>query len=184
MKVSAEQKAKNRKAILATAARLLRTKGPDGIGVAEVMDGAGLTHGGFYGYFPSKEHLAAEAVGEAMAQTAAYAERAIGTEGFDPFVIEYLSVGHLGEIEAGCPIAATVSEMSRQPEPVRAAFAAGMRTYLQTASSGQDRKTAIARLTAMIGAMALARAVASEDQALAEEILDAVRSEAANARQG
>lgn len=178
MKVSAEQKAKNREAILATAARLLRTKGPEGIGVAEVMDGAGLTHGGFYGYFASREHLAAEAVAEAMAQTAAYADGAIGAAGFGPFVSGYLSTGHLDEVEAGCPIAATVSEIPRQPPTVRAAFAAGMKTYLESASTGQDRQTAMARLAGMIGALAIARAVAAEDRALAEEILEAVRLEA------
>lgn len=178
MKVSAEQKAKNRNAILATAARLLRTKGPDGIGVAEVMDGAGLTHGGFYGYFPSREHLAAEAVGEAMAQTAAYAERAIRSEGFIPFLCAYLSERHLDEVEAGCPIAATVSEIARQPQPVRAAFADGMKNYLEVIAAGQDRNIAIARVAAKIGALALARALVTEDQALAEEILEAVRKEA------
>ena len=175
MKVSAEQKAQNRKTILATAGRLLRTKGPDGIGVAEVMDGAGLTHGGFYGYFPSKEGLAAETVAKALEEAAAYAEGAIESQGFDPFVCGYLSTQHLDGVEAGCPIASTVSEISRQPQPVRAAFAAGMKTFLESASAGQDRKTAIARLAGMIGALALARAVAAEDRTLAEEILEAVR---------
>lgn len=175
MKVSAEQKARNRKAILTRAGQILRAKGPEGIGVSEVMDGAGLTHGGFYGYFPSKEHLAAEAVTEAMAQAAAYAEGTICAHGFGQFVCGYLSADHLYEVEGGCPIAAVVSEMGRQPPAVRAAFAAGMKAYLAAASTGQDRMTAIARLAGMIGALALARAVAADDKALAEEILQAAR---------
>lgn len=175
MKVSAEQKAKNRTAILTTAARLLRTKGPDGIGVAEVMDGAGLTHGGFYGYFESKEQLAGVAVAKAMEEAAAYADCLVAQGGFDALLNGYLSVGHLDHVAGGCPIASTVSEIARQPQPVRAAFAAGMKTYLQAASTGQDRTKAIARLAGMIGALALARALAAEDRALAEEIMAAVR---------
>jgi TetR/AcrR family transcriptional repressor of nem operon len=174
MKVSAEKKAQNRKAILTTAGRLLRAKGPDGIGVAEVMDGAGLTHGAFYGYFPSREALTAEAVSEAMEQTVKYAESAIAMGGFDSFVRAYLSPEHLAEVEDGCPIAATVSEMARQPQVVRAAFASGMKAYLDGASAGQDRNAAISRLAGMIGALAVARAVAAEDRGLAEEILSAV----------
>lgn len=105
-------------------------------------------------YFPSKEH---------------------GAEGFAPFVSGYLSTRHLDEVEAGCPIAATLSDVPRQPQAVRRAFAEGVKAYLEAASTGQNRQTAIARLAGMIGALALARAVAPEDRALAEEILQAAR---------
>lgn len=177
MKVSAEQKALNRKAILETAGRLLRIKGPEGLGVAEVMDGAGLTHGGFYGYFPSKEQLAAETVAQALAEATSYAGSAVDDAGFEAFLCGYLSTPHLDDVEAGCPIAATLSDIPRQPQAVRAAFAAGMENYLKATTKGHDRQTALARLTAMIGALALARALQGEDRPLAEEILAAVRED-------
>ena len=175
MKVSAEQKARNRKAILATAARLLRTRGPDGLGVAEVMEGAGLTHGGFYGHFSSKEHLAVETVAKAMQEAAAYASDALANGGLKALSRSYLDRKHLKEVANGCPIAATLSEIARQPQTVREAFAAGLRTYLDAASRGEDRKSALAYLAGMIGALALARAVSGEDKALAEEIMAAAR---------
>ena len=77
MKVSREQAAENRERILDAAARLFREKGFDGIGVADLMQGAGLTHGGFYGQFASKEDLAAQACARALAQSATKLDRSI-----------------------------------------------------------------------------------------------------------
>src|SRR3981081_1255258 len=84
MKVSREQAAENRERILDTAARLFREKGFDGIGVADLMQGAGLTHGVFYGQFASKEDLAAQACERALAQSAAKLERVIGDQPKNP----------------------------------------------------------------------------------------------------
>jgi TetR/AcrR family transcriptional repressor of nem operon len=137
------------------------------------MAGAGLTHGGFYGHFASREDLAAEAMAEAMRQTVEYMANAMAEGGFDGFMQGYLSAGHLDAVAEGCPIAATASDIPRQPAALRAAFAAGLRDYLDLGSAGQDRAAALARLSGMIGALILARAVAGDDRALALEILAA-----------
>jgi len=171
-----EKKAQNREAILAVAGRLLREKGPAGLGVAEVMAGAGMTHGGFYGHFASREALAAEALTHALKQTTDYLSKAAANGGLDGFAARYLSAGHLDEIAEGCAIAATATDIPRQAAQVREAFAKGLRDYFAAGSpAGADRAEALARLSGLIGALILARAVASEDRALAEELLDAAR---------
>lgn len=176
MKVSAEKKAENREAILAVAGRLLREKGPSGVGVAEVMAGAGMTHGGFYGHFASREVLAAEALARAMGQTKTYLAEAVAAGGLEDFAARYLDHAHIDEIAGGCPIAATASDIPRQPPPVRAAFTEGLRAYLDAGvPDGAERSAALARLSALIGALILARAVAEDDRALAEELLAAAR---------
>jgi TetR/AcrR family transcriptional repressor of nem operon len=177
VKVSAEKKAENRAAILAVAGRLLREKGPSGLGVAEVMAGAGMTHGGFYGHFRSREDLVAEALARAMADATAYLATGLEAGGMDGFAAQYLHTGHLDAVGEGCPIAATATEIPRQPAPVRAAFARGLRAYLDTSNAeGTDRSAALARMSALIGALILARAVADEDRALAEELLEATQT--------
>ncbi|WP_430404068.1 TetR/AcrR family transcriptional regulator [Hyphomonas sp.] len=173
MKVSAEQKAKNREAILNAAARLIREKGPSGIGVAEVMAGAGLTHGGFYNHFTSREDLAAQALDQAIKQTNDLFARTVEAKGIDVFLKAYLSEAHLDNIAKGCPFAATATEMTRQPESVRKAFASGLREYIACGSAAKNRAEVISRLSAAIGALALARAVVDEDRQLALELLSA-----------
>lgn len=177
MKVSAEKKAQNREAILAVAGRLLREKGPSGIGVAEVMAGAGMTHGGFYGHFASREGLAAEALTLALAQTTDDLSASIAEGGLDGLAARYLDSAHLDDVGGGCPIAATATDIPRQPAPIRAAFAIGLRDYLDAViPSDADRTHAIARMSSMIGALILARAVVGEDRALAEELLQAAHA--------
>lgn len=173
MKVSAEQKAKNREAILDTAARLIREKGPSGIGVAEVMVGAGLTHGGFYNHFTSREDLTAQALDQAINQTNDLFAGTVETKGIDAFLKAYLSEAHLDNIAQGCPFAATASEMARQPQSVRKAFASGLRDYIACGGDAKTRTETISRLSAAIGALALARAVVDEDRPLALELLSA-----------
>lgn len=172
MKVSAEKKAENREAILAVAGRLLREKGPSGVGVAEVMAGAGMTHGGFYGHFASREELNAVAVTQALQQATDYLARAVSDGGLAAFAQHYLAIAHLENVGQGCPIAATATEIPRQPGPVRVAFTKGLRAYLQAGiPEGTDRAAALSRHCGLIGALILARAVAESDRALAEELL-------------
>lgn len=176
MKVSAEKKAQNREAILAVAGRLLREKGPSGLGVAEVMAGAGMTHGGFYGHFASREGLAAETLTRALAQTTDYLSTAVTERGLEGLAAQYLDAAHLDDVAHGCPIAATATDIPRQPAPIRAAFATGLRDYFDALiPPDADRAAALARMSALIGALILARAVATEDRALAEELLQATR---------
>lgn len=179
MKVSAAKKAQHREAILAVASRLLREKGPAGVGVAEVMAGAGLTHGGFYGHFSSREELNAVAVSHALEQAKSFLAKAVCDGGLEGFAKQYLDPAHLEEVAHGCPIAAIATEVPRQPGPVQDAFAKGLRDYLETGvPEGVDRAAALARHCGLIGALILARAVADKDRALAEELLRAARSTA------
>src|SRR4051812_11208330 len=106
--------------IVETAARAIRRAGYDGVGVADIMKEAGLTHGGFYAHFPSRDALLVEAIERAgrdsaavMAQSSAR-RRAKGASPFRAFVESYLSDAHLASHDVGCPVAALASEMPRQ----------------------------------------------------------------------
>ncbi|MBC8792006.1 MAG: TetR family transcriptional regulator [Tagaea sp. CACIAM 22H2] len=176
MKVSAAKKAQNREAILRVAERLLREKGPSGVGVAEVMAGAGMTHGGFYGHFTSREELNAVAITQALQRAACYLAKVVSDGGLEGFTRQYLDKVHLKDVSRGCPIAATATEIPRQPAPIRAAFAKGLRDYLEAGiPEGTDRADALSRHCSLIGALILARAVADHDRTLAGELLLAVQ---------
>jgi TetR/AcrR family transcriptional regulator, transcriptional repressor for nem operon len=181
MKVSREQAAQNRERIVETAARLFRERGFEGIGVADLMKEAGLTHGGFYGHFSSKEDLKAEASTRALMRSLAVlskvAERAPG----DPLsaVAEaYLTSRHRDNPGAGCLLAALGPDVSRQGPAVRRSvtdYVRGAVDLLATLVAGRSkaarRQKAISTYATLVGAMVMARAV--DDRALSQEILDA-----------
>src|ERR1700751_4314182 len=98
MKVSREQVAANRQTILEAAGRLFRARGFDAVTVAEIMQAAGLTHGGFYGYFKSKDELIAAALGAAMTQTTTGPLSDLTT-----YAADYLSPRHRDDLADGCP---------------------------------------------------------------------------------
>jgi TetR/AcrR family transcriptional repressor of nem operon len=169
MKVSREQMAENRGRILSEAARLFRDKGFEAVSVAEVMKAAGLTHGGFYGHFASKDDLIAQTVAHALADVQ-------NTDGFDAFLAAYLSPAHRDTPASGCPTAAFASDARRQTPETRAAMAAGLAAQiarlaatLQSAGVRDPRESAIGSWSAAVGAMILARAV--DDPALSDDIL-------------
>jgi TetR/AcrR family transcriptional regulator, transcriptional repressor for nem operon len=177
MRVSREQAAENRKRIVETAARMFREKGFDGVGVDAIMKGAGLTHGGFYGHFRSKDQLAAEAVTRALERST---ERQSRFTDLSDVVSDYLSERHRADRANGCAIAALGPEMVRQGEDMRRGVTAHVRAQLNRFSrllkggtAASRRKRAIATLAGIIGALMLARAV--EDPALSEEILTTAR---------
>src|ERR1700754_5175376 len=117
MRVSRAQPAENRERILDVASRLFREKGLDGIGVADLMKGAGLTHGGFYGHFKSKDDLAAQAAKRALSHSNATWTEIIETSKGDPFVQVvkgYLSEGHRDRLGNGCAFAALGADAARQ----------------------------------------------------------------------
>lgn len=182
MKVSKEQMAENRTRILDAAAARFRERGFDGIGVADLMKDAGLTHGGFYGHFASKEDLMAQAAARALADTTAGWQRlaeAAPDDALEHIVRGYLSDAHRDHPGAGCAIAALGAEAGRQGQPVRAAVTDGVRAAgellagLQPGrSAARRRERAWAAYAALVGAMVLARAV--DDPALSQEIRDAV----------
>jgi TetR/AcrR family transcriptional repressor of nem operon len=170
MKVSREQMAENRSRILTEAARLFRDKGFEAVSVAEVMKAAGLTHGGFYGHFASKDDLIAQTVAHALTGEE-------GTVGLEAFLSSYLSPAHRDAPATGCPTAAFASDARRQTPEARAAMAVGIAAQIARLSASLEgqgvrdaRRAAIGCWSAAVGAMILARAV--EDAALSDEILD------------
>src|SRR5262245_22364805 len=180
MKVTREQAAENRERIVNTAARLFRERGFDGIGVADIMKSAGLTHGGFYGHFVSKDDLAAEACARALEKSAMKWDALAGAERnpLDTIVASYLSEAHRDRPGSGCAIAALGSDVSRQGKGVRQAVTAGVKGLVDRLGqlfSGRPRERrqkALAGFAAMLGAVIMARAV--DDPDLSGEILDAV----------
>lgn len=183
MKVSREQMAENRGRILAEAARLFRDKGFEAVSVAEVMKAAGLTHGGFYGHFASKDDLIAQTVAHALTgeETA--------PRSFDAFLSDYLSPAHRDAPATGCPTAALAADARRQTPEARAAMAAGIRAQIARISASLEsddvpaaRRAAIGSWSAAVGAMILARAV--EDTTLSDEILDQTRNWISEAMKG
>src|SRR5947199_6007747 len=124
MKVSREQAAKNRERILEAAARLFRERGFEGIGVADLMNEAGLTHGGFYGHFSSKDDLIAEASERALAESLPLWSGLASDRSGDPLpavAAAYLSGEHRDNPGAGCVLAALGPDVSRQGAAVRRA---------------------------------------------------------------
>jgi TetR/AcrR family transcriptional repressor of nem operon len=182
MKVSRKKMAEHREQILAAAAKRFREHGFDGISVADLMKEAGLTHGGFYGHFSSKEELVALASLRAMGETVAKWEKVVDEAPGNPLETlakSYLSLRHHDHPETGCLLAALGSELARQPSSVRDAVREGQQQFfalLTRIVPGQTKaarkKKAIAVLATMIGGMVLARTVS--DPELRQEILETV----------
>jgi len=179
VRVTREQADAHREKILEVAGTLFRERGYDGIGVAEIMKRAGLTHGGFYGHFGSKDDLAAEITGRVLRREA-WLGRLTGKPDatYADLVRSYLSARHRDDPGHGCFFAAVGSDVARQPRSVRRAFTDGVRKRLDTIRglvpgrlSAARRRKAIATLAGLVGALVLARAV--DDPALSDEILSA-----------
>lgn len=155
--------------IVAAAARAIRRGGFQGVGVADIMKEAGLTHGGFYAHFSSRNALLAEALERAGQDTAARTRDDLATRqsrGASPLralVEGYLSDRHLGDIETGCPVAALASEMPRQTPEVREAAAQRVRAMVAAVrralpkDAPADSGPSIA--SQLVGALQLARAL-------------------------
>ncbi|RWB46109.1 MAG: TetR/AcrR family transcriptional regulator [Mesorhizobium sp.] len=181
MRVSRNQAEQNRQTVIDVASRLFREHGFDGIGLKDLMKGAGLTQGAFYKQFASKEDLAAQASRRAMESSAHRWAEATASKPEDPVgaVIEfYLSSGHRGERMDGCPVVALGSDAARQGSDVKASFETGIRKYLDLlggwvgdARQGDSRDRAMAILSTMVGAVILSRAV--NDEGLSEQFLQA-----------
>lgn len=181
MKVSREQAVQNRERIVEAAARLFRERGFDGIGVADLMKAAGLTHGGFYGHFSSKEDLIAEASARALTRSLADWSKAADRAPGDPLSAVagfYLSSTHRDNPGAGCLLAALGSDVSRQGRAVRHTVTGYVRsacdllaTLVPAKSKAARRRKAIGAFATLVGAMVIARAV--DDPALSQEVLDA-----------
>jgi TetR/AcrR family transcriptional regulator, transcriptional repressor for nem operon len=186
MKVTKEQAAQNRERIVEVAAQLFRQRGFEGIGVADLMKQAGLTHGGFYGHFSSKDDLIAEASARALTRSLALLshlpERASG-DPLSAIAGAYLTSKHRDDPGTGCLLAALGSDVSRQGPAVRHAVADHVRAAVELLtklmlgkSRAVRRQKAISAYATLVGAMVLARAV--DDRGLSQEILDAGRASA------
>jgi TetR/AcrR family transcriptional repressor of nem operon len=183
VRVTREQAAANREKVLEVAGRLFRERGFDGIGIADIMKCAGLTHGGFYGQFASKDDLAAEITTRVLGK-AGWPERVTGkaTPSFGDVVRDYLSPRHRDDPGTGCLFAALGSDAPRQPRAVRRAFTDGFRARVDALlkvvpgrSAAARREKALATMAGLVGALMLSRAV--DDPALSDEILQSTATE-------
>jgi TetR/AcrR family transcriptional repressor of nem operon len=185
MKVSREKAAENRERIIDAAGTLFRAKGFAGIGVADIMKAAELTHGGFYGHFASKDDLAAQASRRSLARAAAKWERiaaAAPEKAYAALLANYLAPTHRDDPGRGCAFASLSADAARGGKTVRAAFAEGLQPFLDVLaesipgrSKAARRRKAVATMASLVGAITLARAVG--DRRLSNEILAAVQRE-------
>lgn len=179
MKVTKAQVQENRARIVETASVLFRERGYDGVGVAELMAAAGLTHGGFYKHFKSKADLMAEAAAYSFVQATAQ------TAGIDiaTFVNHYLSREHRDTPGTGCTMAGLCGDAARQPEPIKQVFAEGVECQLamleddkqDEAAKRAARALTIDTIAHAVGAIILSRSC-PDDSPLADEILEVCRT--------
>lgn len=180
-KAIAKRNTSNRKEIthtriVETAARAIRRSGYDGTGVADIMKEAGLTHGGFYAHFTSRDAMLAEAADRAGEETIAIANRIFAEvpndQALQALMNAYLSNEHMANIETGCSLAALGSEMPRQAPEVRKASTCRVKEMIAliksrlSASQSNTYEKALVMLSTMVGTLLLARAV--EDPELSE----------------
>jgi TetR/AcrR family transcriptional regulator, transcriptional repressor for nem operon len=196
VKVSKEQVAANRAALVQAADRLFREHGINGVGVAEICKRAGLTHGALYAQFPSKDALVAEALAYGLDRNLAHLMAAEdGHDDHPPaltaYLDAYLTPQHRDDLAGGCPMAASASEIARQDDAVSTQFSAGFERMVEaiqallgpsatsaaatTPQTADARQRALAIAAAMIGGIAMARAVHKARPDLSDDIVMAVR---------
>ena len=195
MGITKQQAAANREAIVAAADGLFRERGVEAVGLNELMGAAGLTRGGFYNHFASKDALVDTVLATAMAIGSDNLDRAITAaqaRGDDPLTERidwYLSPEHRADIQHGCPNASFAGDARRLEPAARARYAKGLAENLDRLaqlvdtpglSQGERRARAIALFSEMVGALLLSRAVANADPALADEILDSAHTDLHN----
>ncbi|AZG12917.1 TetR/AcrR family transcriptional regulator [Cupriavidus pauculus] len=187
-RVSKAEAEKNRAIIEQVSSRLFREQGFHGISVADLMGAAGLTHGGFYGHFESKDALAAIACARAFEESEARWRKRVGeapdrAAARSALVDGYLSARNRNNAGAGCPVAALANDVAREPDdkPVRGAFHAGVEQLLDILASVQpgddaaaNRQAALAQMAMLAGALTLSRA--TQGTPLSNEILAAARA--------
>ena len=183
MKVSKAQAEANRERVVEVAGRLLRENGLDGIGVDGLMQGAGLTHGGFYKSFGSKEALIAEACDQVMAKNAAHFDTltaSAGRKGLATLVDFYFSAEHRDDPGSGCAFAALGADAGRHGGTVRSVFTKGLRSMVDQIArvvprrgAERRREAALVTVAGLVGALVLARAV--DDPELSRDLLAATR---------
>jgi TetR/AcrR family transcriptional repressor of nem operon len=193
MRYSENRKDETHAKLVKIAGRALRENGPDGVAVADVMKEAGLTHGGFYAHFKSKDALLVEALESVFASSKRKFLRAV--EGLPPrhalatYIDFYVSPRHRDDRANGCPITALNSDLPRQSKAVRAAFDGGVKSLVEgleqrireSGIEGDAHALAASVISAMAGAVAISRAVT--DPVLSDQMLATAR-ESIKARLG
>jgi TetR/AcrR family transcriptional regulator, transcriptional repressor for nem operon len=165
--------------IVSVAARAIRRSGYDGTGVADLMKEAGLTHGGFYSHFASREAMLTEAANQACAESRANISSVMADAAPDQALVSmieaYLSAEHVTNVESGCPLAALASETVRQAPEVRRITTRHIKEMVdmvarQSPDWGQPgaHERALVGLSTMVGALLLARAV--DEPALSDSL--------------
>jgi TetR/AcrR family transcriptional repressor of nem operon len=181
-RVSQAQAQENRQRVVATASRMFREKGT-AVSVADLMKAAGLTHGGFYKQFASKEDLVDEAIAHAFENPAPYSASAAVTpeEGEDheaarqAMINDYLSIWHRDHAAEGCPVSGFAADLGREPDQAAGAreiYVNGVRNRAARLATGDD--DGLAQFCTLVGALALARA--TRGNPLSEELLQAART--------
>jgi TetR/AcrR family transcriptional repressor of nem operon len=176
------RKEETRRRIVDTAARLFLEKGVDRVGVDEIMRECGLTHGGFYGYFSSKDVLISEActaaLHQAMGQWEALARKLSDDQAWGTFLAEYLAGDLTSANNPACPAAILGADVARRQDTIQADYVAQVRAFIDRTAeeSGGDRRHAILSIAALVGATSLAAQV-GQDKPLAKEILATTRDE-------
>ncbi len=188
MRKTEPRKSETRQRIVDAAGSLFRQNGIDGVGVDAIMHAAGLTHGGFYGHFASKEALVAEVSAAALARSAARWERISAqrepAEALLRIVGTYLDPAHLAAVESGCVLTTLGPEVARRPQ-ARAGMAGSVRAMLaalERCLPGMPQDQAKVALSAMVGAVILARL--ADHPVMAEGFLDAVKDSVLRSQAG
>lgn len=178
MRYDAEHKQRTRERVLTEAAAAIRSDGPDRVGVAGIMARAGLTHGGFYAHFASKDELLVAAIGHMFDESCAYfielGEGKPPADGLAAYVNFYLSRFHRDHREQSCPIAAMAADLPRLGQAARAAFergAARLTTLIAERLAAMGRVEAgvlaVSLLSELVGAVVLARSIADGEHSTA-----------------
>jgi TetR/AcrR family transcriptional repressor of nem operon len=196
-KVSRKKAQQNRDAVIDAAARLFRAHGLDGVSVPALMADAGLTHGGFYGHFASKDELAALACAKSFADKREALEDIVARSDGDRSKARralaqfYLAEEHRDGAGEGCPVPALLNDVARvgPDSPVRKAYveglselAAQMMPLMEGRSGSEKRSEALVMLSLLVGAVTLARATQGEK--ISDEILKAARKSLLDSNRG
>ena len=180
MRVTRAQAEENRRTVIDAASRLFREHGFDGVGLTDLMRAAGLTHGGFYKQFSSKDDLVAQACDRALTNGVDQWRRVVDSGGKDPLadlVHTYLTRSHRDRLDDGCMLAALGSDVVRRDEALQQRFERAIRAHaatldraIHTSPAREGATDPLAVLSTMVGALLLSRMV--EDEALSGQILD------------
>ena len=181
---SRAEKAESHDRIVQVAATRFRENGVEGVGVADLMKDAGLTHGGFYRHFASRDELVAEAIERALGEGSQAVTAVAQAQGcpLDALVDGYLSIAHRDTLATSCAITTLAADVARANQKTRSAYTRQVGNYLELltklvsgSTPGTRRRKALAALSTLVGAVSMARAV--NDDKLSREILKSAADE-------